>query len=72
MENMNAFRLWNEDGLDYIFFTSADRNDVADAIAYVEENVENCDNESVTARLEELGFMVVVQDEIPEENTFYW
>lgn len=67
----NTYRLWNEDGFNYMFDTDADRDEVEEVIAYVVEHIEEYDNEDVTTRLEVLGFKVNVHD-VPEENTFYW
>jgi hypothetical protein len=69
---MNKYRLWDENGFNYVIETNATKGDFLDAMAHVEENVENYDNESIVERLEEQGFKVIVHDEIPEENCFYW
>lgn len=67
----NTYRLWNEEGFNYMFDTDANAEEVAEVIEYVQEHIEEYDNEDVTTRLEVLGFKVNVHD-IPEENTFYW
>jgi hypothetical protein len=69
---MNKFRLWDETGFHYVIETNATRDEFLDAMAYVEEKVDEYNNESIVERLKEQGFKLVVEDGIPEENCFYW
>lgn len=70
---MTKFRLWGEDGFNYVFEASVTNKEVRKAIEYVTENVDDYDNEDVIERLRELGATVnVLEDDIKEENSFQW